>query len=97
MSHPNYKCHLFVCTNTKEKGQSCGPKESAAIRLELKKTIEEKYSDKKDLFRINASGCLGLCEKGVAAVCYPSGEWKTGITKESLPELVSWVSNQIEK
>jgi predicted metal-binding protein len=97
MSLPNYKCHLFICTNTKEKGSSCGLKDAAALRIELKKRLEEKYPDKKHLFRINASGCLGQCEKGIAAVCYPSGEWKTEITVNDIDILEAWALKQINE
>lgn len=97
MSSPEYKCHLFICTNTKEKGSSCGPKNSAALRVELKKRMEEKYPDKKHLFRFNASGCLGQCEKGIAAVCYPKGEWKTEIASTDVDALEAWVLSQIDE
>ncbi len=95
MSLPSYKCHLFICTNTKEKGSSCGPKGAAALRIELKKRLEEKYPDKKNLFRINASGCLGQCEKGIAAVCYPKGEWKTELTAQDIDSLEAWTIQQL--
>lgn len=97
MSHPKFGVHFFVCTNTKDKGASCGPKNAAALRLDLKKRLDEKFPDKRSHFRINAAGCLGQCEKGIAAVCYPSGEWKTGLKLEDGNELDAWLSQQIEK
>lgn len=97
MNQPQFQVHLFVCTNTKEKGASCGPKSSASLRLELKKRLDEKYPDKKNLFRINAAGCLGQCEKGIAAICYPQGEWKTGLSFDDLDALEAWVSKLLEK
>lgn len=99
MNHPEYKCHLFICTNTKEKGASCGPKGAATLRTELKKRMEEKYPDKKPLFRINASGCLGLCEKGINSVSYPSGTWTTGLTnsENDLDRLEALVLSELEK
>ncbi len=30
--------------------------------------------------RVNASGCLDACERGVAAVVYPEGTWYGGVT-----------------
>lgn len=95
MSDPNYKCHLFICTNSKDKGQSCGPKDAAQLRIALKKRLDEKYPDKKNLFRINAAGCLGQCEKGIAAVCYPKGEWKTELNSTNLDQLEAWVLEQL--
>lgn len=97
MNQPNYKCHLFICTNTKEKGASCGAKDAAQLRLDLKKRLEEKYPDKKHLFRINSSGCLGQCEKGIAAVCYPTGEWKTEIQSKDLEQIEEWVIKTLEE
>jgi (2Fe-2S) ferredoxin len=91
MKTPKYKCHLFICTNTKEKGSSCGPKGAGNLRLDLKKHLDEKYPDQKHLFRINASGCLGQCEKGIAAVCYPQGQWKTELTSDDQGKLEKWV------
>jgi predicted metal-binding protein len=96
MSLPNYKCHLFICTNTKDKGESCGPKESGALRLELKKRLEEKYPDLRPYFRINASGCLGQCEKGIAAVCYPAGEWQTHLELKDIEKLEVWALGQLQ-
>jgi predicted metal-binding protein len=99
MTNPNYKCHLFICTNTKEKGSSCGPKSSVQLRLDLKKRMEEKYPDKKHLFRINASGCLSLCEKGINCVSYPSGKWLNGLSysESDLDKLEAFVLSEIEK
>lgn len=96
MSTPSYKCHLFICTNTKEKGSSCGPKDSAALRMALKKRMDEKYPEMKSSFRINASGCLGLCEKGIAAVTYPSGSWKTEISVSDIDVLEQWVLEELQ-
>lgn len=97
-SHPQYKCHLFICTNTKEKGSSCGPKSAASLRTELKRRMEEKYPDKKPLFRINASGCLGQCEKGINSVSYPSGKWIQGLThsEDDLNRLEALVLSELE-
>ena len=97
MNHPQFKVHLFICTNSKEKGASCGPKDAATLRIELKKRLDEKYPDKKNLFRINASGCLGQCEKGIAAVCYPKNEWKTQICADDINSLEAWVSELLER
>jgi len=98
MNNPKYKCHLFICTNTKEKGASCGPKLSATLRTELKKRMEEKYPDQKPFFRINASGCLGFCEKGINCVSYPSGKWINGLTYSTadLDRLEEFVLSELE-
>lgn len=92
---PEYKCHLFICTHTKEKGASCGPKGSSDLRANLKKQMEEKHPQHRGAFRINASGCLGQCEKGISAVMYPQGEWKTGLTPDDLSTLSTWVDETL--
>lgn len=98
MNQPQYKCHLFICTNTKDKGSCCNAKGGAQLRSELKKRLETKYPDKKNLFRINASGCLSQCENGIAAVMYPQGQWITNLThsEADLDRLESLVLQEIQ-
>lgn len=91
MNAPKYKCHLFICTHNKDKGASCGPKGAADLRHSLKKKMEEKYPHRRHDFRVNASGCLGQCEKGISAVAYPMGQWKTELTSADLSPLEDWM------
>jgi (2Fe-2S) ferredoxin len=67
-----YKNHLFVCTNSPGKEGKCGSKGAENLRSSLKEKCRTEFG--KDV-RVNASGCLGYCEKGIAAVIYPKGEW----------------------
>ena len=64
-----YKTHVFVCTNGQDRPDRCASKGSEELRSELKKTCSQ--SSFKDSVRINASGCLGHCEKGISVVFYP--------------------------
>jgi predicted metal-binding protein len=73
----NLKKHLFICTYNRESGESCGQKGSNEMVDELKKY--NKSLNRKDL-KVTRSGCLGLCEKGVVAVCYPEGKWFEGLS-----------------
>jgi (2Fe-2S) ferredoxin len=66
------------------------------MRRRLKDTCFKKYG--KDV-RINASGCLGYCERGIAAVVYPSGQWLLDLTNQDDQKLLdavdeSQLSNQ---
>jgi predicted metal-binding protein len=72
------KAHVFVCTNTRANGEaSCGAKGSETFRKELKEEAKKMFGKS---VRINASGCLGPCEQGIACVIYPQGEWKLNLT-----------------
>ncbi len=72
--------HLFVCTHIRDEGESCGSKGSADLVSELKGWVKE--NKLKDTVKVTRSGCLGLCENGIAAVCYPKGEWMTDIKRD---------------
>jgi predicted metal-binding protein len=72
------KAHVFICTNTRANGEaSCGAKGSENFRKEIKDEAKKLFG--KDV-RINASGCLGPCEKGIACVIYPQGKWELNLT-----------------
>lgn len=74
--NPGYKAHLFVCTNGPDKEGKCGSKNSETLRKLVKEKCFEKYGKN---VRVNASGCLGYCENGIAAVLYSekqSTQWK---------------------
>lgn len=75
-------CHLFVCTNSKEAGESCGKKDSAVLRDNLKAWAAEAHPEWRGRVRVNASGCLGHCKRGITAVIYPEGRWFTELKKD---------------
>jgi (2Fe-2S) ferredoxin len=89
-----YELHLFICTNEKQKGDSCGPKGSIELRDELKKRLKEKYGKR---LRVNASGCLGPCEKGINAVLYPQGKWFHFLTLKDVDMLEEYMIQEMEK
>ena len=81
-----YRSHVFICTNQRSDGKaSCGASGSIQLRDDLKKLCKQK-SYAKDV-RINAAGCLGLCEKGIVAVIYPQQQWFENMTPADLPLL----------
>lgn len=70
------KCHLFICTNSPNKPNKCGSKNAELLRQKIKDTCKEKYSaESASEIRINSAGCLGQCERGIAAVLYPKDQW----------------------
>ncbi len=81
-----YKTHVFVCTNGSDKPGKCGNKNSEALRQELK----QKCKGLPDV-RINSSGCLGFCEKGIAAVIYPQAKWFFELTDADCEKLLQAV------
>jgi predicted metal-binding protein len=86
-----YDLHILVCSNTKEKGQSCGPKGGQDIVDHLKVWTKSGESGLKGKIRVNKSGCLGKCESGVACVAYPKGEWVLEATSSDLPAIEAWI------
>ena len=89
-----YDLHLFICTNEKKKDKSCGPKGGIELREKLKKSLKEKYGNQ---LRVNASGCLGPCEKGVNAVLYPQGKWFHFLTEKDVDMLEEFIVQEMEK
>ncbi|MEY4632500.1 MAG: hypothetical protein RIQ81_2620 [Pseudomonadota bacterium] len=79
--------HLFICTNTKQTGASCGAKGSAALRDQLKDWAAKDHPEWRGRVRVNAAGCLGQCARGIAAVVYPQAEWFTGLTQDDGPRM----------
>jgi predicted metal-binding protein len=90
-SGEQYDLHILVCSNTKEKGQSCGPKGGQDIVDHLKVWTKSAASGLKGKVRVNKSGCLGKCESGVACVAYPKGEWVLEASPSDLSSIEAWI------
>lgn len=82
----SFKTHVFVCTNAPGKEGKCGSKNSDNLRAKAKELCHEKYG--KGSVRVNSSGCLGFCEKGITAVIYPEGKWHFNLTENSESQLM---------
>lgn len=89
-----YKAHLFICTNGGDRPNKCAIKGAEALRLELKNKCSSLYGKE---VRINASGCLGFCEKGICAVVYPEGRWFYDVKPEDQSSLLDAVAEQVKK
>ncbi len=75
-SNKNFKAHVFVCTKCTSRDQSgkkCSKTDAKSFRKRIKTLAKEIWSKKN--VRVNQSGCLGHCEKGINAVIYPQNIW----------------------
>lgn len=81
--------HLFICTNTKANGECCAAKGAAELRDQLKRISKDPANGWGTRVRVNNSGCLGHCEKGIVAVLYPEGRWWTGLSASDAPKLAA--------
>lgn len=90
---PDFKAHLFICGNERGPGakrESCCAKGAPELRDRVKNLCRERGLPPGS-FRVNHAGCLDICEQGIAAVLYPSGEWFTGLTPADAERLVDSV------
>lgn len=83
-----YIAHVFVCTNDR-KGvrKSCADGGSEGFKDALKNAVAAKGW--KGKVRVSSSGCLGLCEAGPNVMIYPQKIWFSGVTPDSLPEILA--------
>ena len=87
--------HLFVCTNCVFRNQdgSCSEKDEAVqFRKRLKQMAAEHFT--KEQLRVNASGCLGKCSRGISSVLYPEGLWNLELRPGDEMELLEWLKKQ---
>ncbi len=85
-SQQNYEAHMFVCTNSPDKEGKCGHKGGHELRMKLRELVLQQDAWK-DRVRVNASGCLGACEKGITVVIYPQAQWYYLQTTEDVQSL----------
>lgn len=71
--------HVFICTNSREVGDSCANRGADEFFKELKAFSRESESWKGKI-SVTKCGCLGFCSKGVAAVVYPEKKWITELS-----------------
>ena len=80
-----YRQHLFICINGKDVQGKCGSKNGEALHAKVKERAKE--LNLKNV-RINKSGCLGPCERGISAVLYPKGQWFHELTENDDTKLI---------
>lgn len=81
-SENKLEAHLFICTNQKGAGENCGSKDSQKLRDGLKNWAKETHPEWKGRVRVNSSGCLGHCKRGITAVLYPEARWFTQLKQD---------------
>ena len=84
-----FDAHLFICTYAREKGANCASRGGQALRDLVKARCKEASGGLGQLkIRVNAAGCLDQCDRGIAAVLYPQGEWFTGLKPDDSQILI---------
>ena len=82
-----YKCHLFICTKSRNgTRKSCEDAGSADLKTKIK--AELKQRGWKGLVRVSDSGCLGVCEEGPNIMIYPQKIWFNSVTLDDLPQII---------
>jgi predicted metal-binding protein len=93
-----YKAHLFICNNGPDKKGKCGNKDSDELIQKVKEYFKEnKPTDPDVKLRINKSGCLGQCDRGIACVLYPQNQWFLDLTKKDDEVLINAVEQALQK
>jgi (2Fe-2S) ferredoxin len=62
----------------------------------MKKICQEESRGWHGQVRVNASGCLGRCKKGIAAVLYPEGKWFENLKSTDTETLTQAISKAVE-
>ena len=86
---PAFTCHLFVCCNRREPGNSrgcCDPTGSQQLKECFKAELKRRQLG--PLVRANQSGCLEQCELGPTVVIYPQGIWYGHVQLADVPRIV---------
>lgn len=86
----NFEKHIFICTScTQKNGQ---PTQSVAdFRKKVKNLANERFPNAS--IRVNSSGCLGHCERGISCVIYPEGKWLLELTDQDASKILSEISD----
>lgn len=79
---PVYKKHIFVCTNLRDEGNSCGARGSETLRDTLKAKVKSKGLHEE--IRVYKSGCQGNCEVGPNVLIFPEKIWYKGVQSQDL-------------
>lgn len=85
-----YKCHLFVCTNTRGgERKSCGDEGTSDLKAAIKAEINARGW--KGTVRVSEAGCLGICDIGPNIMIYPQKLLFSGVTRDDLPDIMQAV------
>lgn len=84
--------HIFICTLCQSQKEPDNEKYAGELRASLKQICQKEIPGK--AIRVNASGCLGVCDDGIHAVVYPEQKWFKLLSKESIPSLVDYLKSE---
>ena len=87
---PDWKHHVFVCTNKRPPGHpkgSCADRGCAEVAAALAGALEMDDA-LLETVKVNTTNCLGPCRSGPTLVVYPEGVWYGGVTVEGVAEIV---------
>lgn len=94
-SPQHLELHVFVCTNKKVAGECCADKGSLKLRDDLKARMAQLPIELRQKVRINAAGCLGKCEEGIAIAIYPEGQWLTNVQATDIDEIEALLKDNV--
>jgi len=95
---PQLSAQLFICTSCtykKDNGEMSSEEDAKKLRKDVKTKIAECFN--REIVRVSACQCLGECENGIAAVLYPSGDWKLNLRPENQEELLKAIKDKVSK
>lgn len=109
-----FALHVLVCTNSRpitpgeKQKASCGPLGAEEVRVQLKAWLHEQIQIRAKLtpglgtavkLRVNGSGCLDFCKKGIAIAVYPKGDFTLFVKndEESLRLVKAQLSERLDE
>lgn len=102
-THKPYDLHVLVCTNTRPEGQkkSCGPLGAEALRVELKDWLKSELDGRPELkgkvrARVNGSGCLDFCSKGIAIALYPDADFIVNVCSDDTENIKQLIRKKLD-
>jgi (2Fe-2S) ferredoxin len=93
---PVLDCHLFICTNQREAGESCSQKGSMELFQKVKDAVKSD-PELREKAKVSKCGCLGFCSLGIAAVHYPEGKWITELKATDADKLLEEIRRRTQK
>ncbi len=85
---PKFDHHFFICTNTRPPiaNPSCGASNGHELFAKFREVIEKNGWQEK--VAVNATSCLGPCEKGPVIVVYPASVWYENVKPDNAEEIL---------